>query len=171
MEIALNHGKVVIIDDADAPLVAGYRWRAGRGRNTWYAYTVIRRDGKRLAPRMHQVIMNSQRGEIVDHRDRDGLNNRRSNLRKCTTAQNICNGCNRKNNTSGFHGVSWDKSRQRWSAAIKYSRRMTHLGRHATAEAAARAYDAAARQYHGEFARLNFPEVEGALTNETAPAA
>lgn len=94
----------------------------------------------------------------IDHVDGDVTNNRISNLRAATPSENGGNSTRSKNNKSGFKGVSWVKSQGKWSAYIKHNRKRIHLGRFYHLEDAARAYDRAALQHFGEFARLNFPE-------------
>jgi hypothetical protein len=154
MKIPLSQGLFAVIDDADAPLVAGYKWSAERSSDG-RRYYAVRNDGGRLV-RMHRVIMGNPRGK-VDHADADGLNNSRSNLRLATTAQNGANNRLASNNTSGFRGVSWNKAHRKWQVGIECNGK-----RHAkcwidTAEEAARIYDTMARELHGEYARLNFP--------------
>jgi hypothetical protein len=95
----------------------------------------------------------------VDHRDGNGLNNRRrSNLRVCSHSQNGANQKKHKNNTSGFKGVVLykDNRSRPWCARIKVEGRHIYLGYFATPDEAAKAYDAAAIRLHGEFARTNF---------------
>jgi hypothetical protein len=94
----------------------------------------------------------------IDHRDHNPANNRIGNLRACTHKQNLRNQSPMKGGSSRFLGVSWDASRRKWAAGIKPDGKRVSLGRHASEEAAARAYDAAAREYFGEFANLNFPD-------------
>jgi hypothetical protein len=91
--------------------------------------------------------------------NRNGLDNRRANLRFATRAQQVCNMRQRGSNT-GFRGVSFSKERNKFYASIQHNYRTIPLGRYSTAEEAARAYDEAARKYHGEFATLNFPVKE-----------
>jgi hypothetical protein len=92
----------------------------------------------------------------VDHKDTDHSNNRISNLRPCTPAEN---GCNRDKDlpdaTSKFKGVHFEKQTQKWRAQIKVNRRKLSLGRFSSEIEAVRAYDAAAAKHHGEFARVN----------------
>jgi hypothetical protein len=109
---------------------------------------------------MHRTILGAPQGHMVDHINRDGLDNRRINLRAATRAQNACNAIKRHSirSTSQFKGVHWDKARSRWAAQIKKLGKVTNIGRFISEEDAARAYDTAAKKVYGEFARLNFPE-------------
>jgi hypothetical protein len=90
----------------------------------------------------------------IDHRNGNKLDNRLENLRPANQAENSYNQGKRKHNTSGFKGVSWSKSHQKWQATIKVNYRQKHLGYFATAEEAAAAYQEAALKYHGEFANF-----------------
>lgn len=138
------------IDAEDAPLVRRHRWQSVSIGKTWYATTVIA--GRTVC--MHRLIMGFPKRR-VDHRDGYGLNNRRANLRECTHGQNLANAPKPVNNTSGFKGVCYDKSRGKYLATIQKDGRQIFLGRHATAEQAAAAYDKAAVELFGEFALTN----------------
>jgi hypothetical protein len=105
---------------------------------------------------MHRLIMDAPANMQVDHIDGDGLNNTRSNLRLCSNMQNCHNQGVAANNKSGYRGVSWDARRGKWRAVIMVNGRLRSLGYHATPADAAIAYDSAARQLFGEYARLNF---------------
>lgn len=158
MVIPLSQGKVSEIDDADWDLVKQYRWYAQKHTdgNNWYA---ISTDSKRI--KMHRLILGlPAKVPLVDHKDRNGLNNRRENLRICTPKQNRGNALKSKNNTSGFKGVVLNTTEKRtkpWMAYMKQDNKSKTLGYFLTAEEAARAYDRAAVTHFGEFARLNFP--------------
>jgi AP2 domain-containing protein len=98
----------------------------------------------------------------VDHADGNGLNNQRWNLRVATKRQQQANrGKQRNGRTSQYKGVFWDKSRERWSATIHYDHKTRYLGRYRDEEDAAHAYDLAALESFGSFARLNFPVLNG----------
>jgi hypothetical protein len=91
----------------------------------------------------------------VDHKNHDPADNRLGNLRACTHKQNLSNQSSTRGSSSRFVGVSWSRDRQKWQAQITVDGRRIQLGRHATEEAAAAAYDAAAREHFGEYANLN----------------
>lgn len=95
----------------------------------------------------------------IDHVDGDTGNNRISNLREATRSQNMRNSKSAKGATSSFLGVSFKKDCKKWCAQIQTPAGKKHIGYFSDERAAALAYDAEARKYAGEFARLNFPEV------------
>src|SRR4051794_22128886 len=101
MDVVLTGGFVALIDDQDAHLVSPLKWRVLHGRNTSYA---ISRSAERFVY-MHRLILGAKRGEAVDHRNHDGLDNRRANLRIASPSENAANQVLRKANTSGFKGV------------------------------------------------------------------
>lgn len=147
-------GLFTVVDVQDKALALQYRWWAIVTPRSTYAHTTVRIRGVRRTRRLHRLIMRCRTKE-VDHEDGNGLNNRRKNLRKSTRRQNAQNQRKRSNNTTGFKGVH--RYRKYWTACIQVRNRQKHLGCFPSAVAAARAYDAAARKYHGRFARPNFP--------------
>jgi hypothetical protein len=166
-EIPLTLGQVALVDDADWPYLSQFKWHAVRGGKNFYALrnTQVHGGVKGWRPvRMHRVIMGAIKGQKIDHRNGNGCDNQRGNLRLATGAQNMANQvtlCVR--NTSGRRGVSWDRARKRWQVAVSDHGRRIPLGRFKDLDEAARAYDAAALKLYGEFARPNFaPEYERA---------
>ncbi|OHB55307.1 MAG: hypothetical protein A2173_08695 [Planctomycetes bacterium RBG_13_44_8b] len=105
---------------------------------------------------MHNEIMQPQAGLIIDHKDHNGLNNSRANLRPATKAQNCWNRRKKPGCSSKYKGVCFNKALGKWAGSIRFEGRRSHLGYFVNEEEAARTYDAAARKYHGEFAALNF---------------
>ena len=153
--IPLTQGLFALVDEADWALVAPFLWHAARRRTRVYAGT---NSGALL---MHRLLLGC---DEVDHIDGDGLDNRRSNLRACTDSQNNFNQRVRTYSASGFKGVTLDRRYGRWIAQIQANKRHYTLGTHATAEEAARVYDAAALRLHGDFARLNFPHAASVVS-------
>jgi len=169
-EIPLNHGLVALVDDADFEWLSRWRWSINRGagvRATRYAVRGERRGGHRLLITMHRVIMGAEEGQLVDHVNGDGLDNRRSNLRFCDHAQNMRNRRISRHNKAGYKGVHIAPDERRWRAVIQVDGRQKSLGGFSTAFEAARAYDVAALRHHGPFARLNFdPARDWIFTHE-----
>jgi len=161
-EILLTQGKVAKVDDEDFEYLNQWKWQAVNSKGSWYASRNkrigLRIFDKHIVIQMHREIMKTPDDMETDHRDNDGLNNQRHNLRNCIHIQNGKNRKKNKNNTSGYKGVSWDKRDNKWRANIKVSYRTISLGFFLTPEQAAHAYDEAAKKYHGKFANLNFPE-------------
>jgi hypothetical protein len=104
---------------------------------------------------LHRIVLGTGRRVQVDHRNGDGLDNRRSNLRPCNHRQNQWNSSGKRRGKSRYKGVVLTK--WGWHAQIRCGDKRPYLGVFATEEEAARVYDAAARRLHGEFAKLNFP--------------
>jgi len=156
--VPLTKGYEAVIDSEDVAAVAGYRWMSRECPRTVYAYRSGEMDGKRVSIMMHRVLMGEPVGLQVDHKDGDGLNNRKredsGNLRVATRQQNQHNKRNARNNTSGFKGVTFRKDRNRWQARIYLADECKHLGYFHTPEEAASAYAKASADLHGEFGRV-----------------
>lgn len=143
-------GKFAWVDDQDYDLVKDYHWHIKPGRDCEYAKT-----STNLL--MHRLILGVTDSKTdVDHIDHDGLNNRRSNIRVCTRAQNRMNSFPNVNSSSHYKGVSWSKDRSKWRAQIKFNGKITHIGLFDYEMDAARAYDEVAKKYFGDYARPNF---------------
>lgn len=154
-EIPLTQGLVALVDDGDYQLVSPYKWYARKERNTYYSLRNSEPiNGKRRTILMHRVIMDAPPGMEVDHRDGNGLNNVRANLRLATSQQNGLNKRVRKDSKSGVKGVYWVQRSRLWKASIRIDNQRIALGYFPTAELAHKAYAEAAVKYHGEFARV-----------------
>jgi hypothetical protein len=162
--IPLTRGKAAIVDDEDYESIAKYRWHANPGRNQHWRAERTCRQGKKKTVLMHRQIMDAPEGVEVDHKNRNPLDNRRCNLRLCTHSQNMRNMGRRKkfgSKTSQYKGVVKRARDSFWLARIRVaeiSPESLHLGHFASEIEAAKAYDAAAQKYFGEFAVLNFPK-------------
>lgn len=159
-EIQLTQGKVALVDDEDYERVTGAgKWYAAKNSNGkgWYAQRVSGPKPRKTI-QLHRFLLNEPIQE-VDHRNGDGLDCRRRNLRIAGIVGNRQNRGKRSTNTSGFKGVFFQagKWRARLGLGPRGSVTRLSLGMFDTREGAARAYDAAAREHHGEFAHLNFP--------------
>lgn len=163
-EITLTQGKIALIDDADFGEISQYKWLAHRPNrcNVWYARRHTKSSsGQQLTIVMHRQLLSAPPNMQVDHIDGNGLNNSRSNLRLCSRHENRLNSPSRKVGTSGFKGVSWNSKRELWQVQIGLDGKNIYLGHFADEIEAARVYDNAARELHGDFARTNFVESQG----------
>lgn len=156
--------KVSVVDDEDYDRIVVNPWFCISDPRTFYAVRTVWIAGKYTKIRMHVAIINPPLGMKVDHIDGDGLNNRKSNLRICTHAENMRNRKKNLNNSSGYIGVQKDtdsslrREVQMWRATIKVDNKLKLLGIFEDPEEAAHVRDAAAREVYGEFASLNFPD-------------
>jgi hypothetical protein len=158
MKIPLTQGRVALIDPEDWPLVRRYTWHAKlENGGLWYAATTIRVGGQKRTLKMHDVILGVRPGEMADHIEPgETLDNRRSNLRVCSNAQNQQN-TDSRGGSSQFKGVSWSARKKKWLVQFRCHGQYHFVGYFADEEAAARAYDQAIAPLAGDFARLNFP--------------
>lgn len=152
-EIPLSRGKVALVDDEDYEFLSKWKWSFHpRG----YATRTSRKDDTygRVTIPMHRAVLrlDGNNRSLVDHVNTNKLDKRRSNLRLCTPSQNHANKPRSNKNTSGYKGVSWDSTRQKWKAGITVKQKARNLGRFSTPEEAHAAYLAAAREAFGEFA-------------------
>ena len=158
--VPLTNGMVAIVDPEDYDEVSRYNWYASAGgsENTFYAYRRKYIEGKRHIVSMHREIMGLDLGDerIVDHKDRDGLNNRRYNLRMADHSVNSHNRKLTKSNTSGYRGVFWNKKTERWMAACYKNHNVIHCGSYSDIILAAKARDEMAIKLYGDAAVLNF---------------
>jgi hypothetical protein len=138
-----------------------FRWFLSDGKKSYPARTI--KIGHRNIRKsfLHREIFKPRKGKIVDHRDKDPFNNLRSNLRQASYSQNAINRPKRKNTSSKYIGVNWNKNARKWCASIRCHPKgrsvVKHLGYFRDEIEAARAFDIAALKYHKDFANLNFP--------------
>lgn len=153
--IRLHDGQYAIVDDDDFERVSELKWRACKGSKNkcWYARTSETICGHRGFTYMHHFVFPGH--EELDHKNRNGLDNRKSNLRPATSSQNQANREKRAGTSSRFKGVCWDNTGKKWKARIKCNRKERNLGLYDSEQEAARAYNRAAKEAFGEFAWLN----------------
>lgn len=141
-KIELTQGKYTVVDEEDYDRISKHKWyfdsSNGYARNGELGY-------------LHRFILQPPKGKYVDHKDKDKLNNRRSNLRVCTNAENIRNSSVRVNNTSGATGVWWRSDRNRWVAEIKLDYKKITIGRYKTKDEAVEARRQKEIELFGEF--------------------
>jgi hypothetical protein len=163
--IQLTQDKVAFVDDEDFESLNVFKWYAHKYKHTYYAQRAIRVGDRQRIIKMHRVILDLQnKYPWVDHEDGNGLNNQRCNLRVATYLQNQMNKRKKANCSSIFKGVSWHLRTGKYQTRIAAGE-LINNGNHKTISLgyfddeieAAYAYDAAARKYFGEFAKLNFP--------------
>lgn len=130
------------------------KWHVLKGANTWYAKR------NRVKPYMLHGFLTGW--ILVDHINGNGLDNRRANLRLASHAQNHANSQKRKGKSSPYKGVSWSRSGAKWMATIRSAGKTTYLGVFTNPIEAAKAYDRAASEIYGEFARVNFTQERSA---------
>jgi hypothetical protein len=144
----------ILIDDSFYPHLKDYKWGILKRNNLRHAYR--RKNNRNLY--MHHEILPIKKGQCIDHINGNGLDNRLENLRIATKMENGRNRGKTKRNTSGYKGVSLKKDCKRskpYRATIVVNRKQIFLGNYKTAKEAAKAYNLAARMFHGNFAKLN----------------
>ena len=163
--IYTKRGQPILVDDEDYELASQYSWKINK-----LGYVQAYEKGKSHSTRkqvyLHRLLMVANKGEYIDHRNRNKQDNRRANLRRCTNRQNICNQGLKKSNKSGFKGVSWwDRTKERgggkgyWKAQIEFKRQVKCLGCFKDRHTAALMYDFWNTFLNKDFAVTNFPIV------------
>lgn len=156
--IRLTQGKYAIVDPDDYPRLAKYKWCAVKQRRIFYAQRIVtvgKRQRKNI--QMHREIIKAEDGKFCDHINRNGLDNRKANLRVVTPLENGWNKAKQRGkHSSKYKGVSWFRVDKKWQARIQANGRKIFLGYFHDEIDAAKAYDNAALKYHGQFAVLNF---------------
>lgn len=156
MAIPLSQGLFALVDGEDYQRLAKYKWYAQKDGNRFYACRNKKNNGKSTKVTMHREIMRSLPFLFIDHVNGSGLDNRKQNLRLCTNRENSYNQKPREKGTSKYKGVSWKENKSKWCAQISVKSKKKHLGYFDNEINAAKAYDVAAQEYAGEFAKTNF---------------
>ncbi len=154
--ISLTQGKFALINNEDYILLSNYNWCVIKGDRTFYAYCKI--NNKTIL--MHRLIMKAKKGQQVDHINHNGLDNRKYyNLRFADNSQQSQNSRKKRDCSSKYKGIYWDKKRKRWHLRIYVDNKYIHLGYFKNEIEAAKIYDQAALKQFGEYACLNFPQL------------
>ena len=150
-KIKLTNNKYTLVDDEDYKYLSQFKWIYRRGYATRFVY--FKNSNKGYA--LHREVIKVKKNQMLDHINRNTLDNRKNNLRICNKAQNAMNCKIHKHNTSGYKGVSWFRTSKKWRAYIVISNKQKHLGLFKTKKDAAIAYNTSAKKLFGEFANLN----------------
>lgn len=155
--VNLSKGYVALVDDCDLERVDEFRWYASVNRNgSVYARKHETQNGKYVKVYLHRFILGISNPKVhIDHRNGDGLDCRRANIRVATPSQNMANRAKRIGTKSKYRGIRWIERTGKWNAAICVNGKRKHLGYFFSEIDAARAYDAAAIAAFGEFAHVN----------------
>jgi hypothetical protein len=145
-----------IVDEEDYERVSQHRWGVEKGKNTFYALSRRKYETAGQNLRMHRLVVECPPDMLIDHRNGNGLDNQKQNLRICTNTQNMQNQRKQHRGSNTYKGAYWEPGRRRWRASIAVNGKTMHLGHYATEEEAARAYDRKAIELFGDFARINF---------------
>jgi len=155
-KIPLTQGKFAKVDPDDYICLSQFRWHCKTNPNATSAVRSTTSAAKQKRIYMHRLIADTPPHLVCDHINHNGLDNRKANLRNCTLTQNNANSRPAKNSSSKYKGVSFNKTRKKFAAYIKKNGKQKHLGHFTNEIEAAKAYDQAAKKYHGRFALLNF---------------
>lgn len=160
--IPLTQNQVAIVDEDDYVRLMKWKWQATlkKGENTYYASRSFWSGNKHRTTTMHREIMGLENGDkkIIDHINRNGLDNRKENLRVTSYSINAFNSRVAIDNKSGFRGVCWNKPQNKWTARITVNNKVIFIGHFKSILEAAYEYDLSAIKYLKEDAPLNFPK-------------
>jgi len=156
----------IFVDDDDYEWLNQYTWHIGKGYAARARWLSDGDGGKRIM--MHRQIMSAQKGEIIDHIDRNRKNNQRSNLRICSYAENARNHKVLKCNKSGVTGVTWNKQNQKWIVIITINKERLYLGLYSSFEEAVNVRKKAEIEYFGEFRAIDLCIDEDTINNSIA---
>ena len=159
--LPLTKDKFALVDDDDYYWLSQWNWFAVEIKNTWYARRSkkkgVLRSNEKYEIYLHRIVMRcSDIDFVIDHLDKNGLNNQKENLRMCTKSENNKHTSSHKNSSSQYLGVSYDKNRNKWSANLMNNGKRILFKRYNTEIEAAKAYDITAKTQFGVYANLNF---------------
>jgi hypothetical protein len=159
--LPLTKDKFALVDDDDYYWLSQWNWFAVEIKNTWYARRSkkkgVLRSNEKYEIYLHRIVMRCSNIDfVIDHLDKNGLNNQKENLRICTKSENNKHTSSHKNSSSQYLGVSYDKNRNKWSANLMNNGKKILFKRYNTEIEAAKAYDITAKTQFGVYANLNF---------------
>ena len=161
-EIPLTQGKVALVDDEDYEKLIKCKWWAAKDCCTYYAKATLQANNIKSTISMHRVVMGLGSGDSqkIDHRNNNGLDNRKSNLRLCSDGENARNRKPYIGKSSPYKGVTWHKRIEKWQTRIGFEGKQIHLGYFEEEIEAAIAYNKAAFKHFKSFSYLNIiPEM------------
>lgn len=148
--IYAKNGEAIIVDDEDSRWLTLHKWHINsKGYAICGVYNPITKKTEKY--RMHRMIIQAPKGQLVDHKDRNKLNNQRSNLRFATRTENMFNSKLPSNNTTGYKWICWDKARQKYHVSTKINQKKINIGRYDTLEEAIEAVRWKVLPLMGEF--------------------
>jgi len=153
-KIPLTQGKHTLVDDSDYEELSQYRWFAARAGRNWYAHRTLKKGNEIKTVRMHRLVIEAAVGQIVDHINQNGLDNRKENLRICSRTENARNRGATRTNKLGYKGV-YQRPTGKYQAVIRLDGRAKSLGHFHSAREAALAFDRAALEHHGAYVSTN----------------
>ena len=156
--IKLTKGEYALVDNEIFEWLNQWKWQCFARGSRKAATRTDYSGGKKKTIYMHRLMLgltDSKRSSYTDHANGNGLDNRRKNLRICNSSLNQANSEGHFDNKSGYKGVYWYKELNKWTAQIGVNKRKIFLGRFDDKKDAAVAYNNAAQEYFGDFARLN----------------
>jgi hypothetical protein len=161
--LPLTKNKFALVDDDDYYWLSQWNWFAVEIKNTWYARRSrkkgVLRSNEKYEIYLHRIVMRCNELDntlVIDHLDKNGLNNQKENLRLCTKSENNKHTSSHKNSSSQYLGVSYDKNRNKWTASLMNNGVRILFKRYNTEIEAAQAYDITAKTQFGVYANLNF---------------
>jgi hypothetical protein len=162
IKFKLTQNKIGIIDAEDWDKIKNHNWYTEKGNSTFYVVTNINKGKHQSQLRLHRLITNENNPEVfIDHKDFNGLNNKKNNLRKCTRNQNLQHSRKYKNTKNKFKGVCLMRTKRKekvyfyWVSQIRFNKKLLYLGTYKTELDAALAYNNKAKELFGDFALLN----------------
>ncbi len=153
--INLTQNQIAIIDDEDYESLNQYKWHAQKASNGFYAVRCVYVNRKCIKLGMHRQVLPCLDNQEIDHKNRNTLDNRKSNLRIVTHAQNMKNRNKHKNNKSGIKGVYWDKRGKKWRSEIRVDGKKIHLGMFSDLMEAKTMRNNSEIKYFGEYSAIS----------------